>query len=195
MKGFAVVVALILGVTVGLAGVATASKQASHAVAAKTKKKCKGGRTYRKGKCRRRGTFPPLPGTTPASPNSIVRASLSWDGPANVWMQVSGQQGRAGYFPGEGVLNEIPNAHYSGGTGGPAPETDTFTDDLFYGGYGFIYYPSPGNRGFSFTFCENGVAGPDPVHVQYMFVEANGLVDRFSWTLTPGSLVHSCLGY
>jgi hypothetical protein len=191
MKRLAVIIGLALALGLGGGAVAQASSGHHHPVA---KKKCKAGRTFRKGKCRRRVTIPP-PGTSLASPNSIVRASLSTDGPAYVWMQVTGQQGRAGYFPGEGVLNEIASAHYSGGAGGPGPETDTFTDDLFYGGYGFIYYPSPGNRGFSFTFCEHGVAGPDPVHVQYMFVEANGLVDRFSWTLTPGSSVHSCLGY
>ena len=181
-----------LALVIAMSAADGASATVRHGTHSKAKK-CKHGKVFRKGRCRHLNIPPPLGGSRP--PNSIVRASLTTDGPAYVWMQVTGQQGRAGFFPGEGVLNEIPNAHYSGGAGGPGPETDTFTDDLFYGGISYIWYPSPGNRGFSLTICENGTAGPDPVRVHYTFVEANGLLDQWDWTLNPASYGHSCLGY
>jgi hypothetical protein len=197
MKRLAWIAMVVLALVVGSA-ITTASAHPGHATAAKAKKKkCKKGHSFRKGKCRRVLTPPPpIPRPTTRPPNSIVRASLTLDGPASVWMQVKGQQGRAGFFPGEGLLNEIPSAHCScGGSRDSGPRTDTFTDDLFYGGYGFINYPNPGNRGFGFTFCENGASGPDPVRVDYMWVEADGLVDHGGFTLTPGDLVHGCVGY
>jgi hypothetical protein len=180
MKALAVIG---LSLALGLGGVAGAQASSGHHHPV-AKKKCKHGWTPRKGKCRR-VKAPPLPPQAPPSPSSIVRATLTWDGPARLWMQVTGQQGRAGYFPGEGLLNEIPNAHYEGGMGESGPRTETFTDDLFYGGYGFTYYPSPGNRGFGFTECYGGTSGTDPSHVSFTWVGATGLVSHDSWTITP----------
>jgi len=163
--------------------------------AASPKKKCKKGLVRKKGKCRRKWKLPARP---PASPISIVRATLSWDGPARLWIQVAGQHGRAGYFPGEGgVLNQIPNAHYAGGMGEPGPRTDTFTDDLFYGGYGFTIHPSPGNRELGFTTCYGGTSGTDPSHASFTWVTASGLVNHGSWTITPpgGPEVTGCVTY
>jgi hypothetical protein len=184
MKGVAGIAALTLALTVGFVGAVAVSDGAAHAAAAKAKKKCKKGHVFRKGKCRR----VKLPGRGTLPPNSIVRASLSWDGPAYFDLQIADAEGRrAGYYPGEGILNEIPNAHYSGGPGGPGPETDTFTDDLFYGGPGYIWFPSPGNRGFAVTVCNHAYNGPAPVHVTFMKVEANGIVDSNEWTQMPVS--------
>jgi hypothetical protein len=188
MKALAVI-GLSLALGLGGGAVAQASSGHHHPVA---KKKCKHGWTPRKGKCHRvkPGPIPPL---TPAPPHSIVRATLSWDGPALLGMQVSGQQGRAGYFPDEGgVLNEIPNAHYSRGTGGPGPETETFTDDLFSGGYGSVPFPN-NNRGFGFGYCYQGSAGPGTSRVTYTWVTSWGLVNHDSWTIDPsGGAITLC---
>jgi hypothetical protein len=195
MKGLAGALVLMLVLTLGLATATRASEPNGHTVTAKAKKKCKKGRTFRKGKCRK--VKVPQMGA-PHGPNSIIRASLSWDGPALFDLQVSDGQGRrAGHYPGEGILNEIPNAHYSGGGGGPGPETDTFTDDLFYGGVGFIYYPSPGNRGFAVTICDHAYGGPDPVHVSFTRVDVNGVVASSQWTVQPsgGPVATGCATY
>jgi hypothetical protein len=181
MKGGAWIVALALALTVGIGASASAS-EGGPAVPAKAKKnKCKHGKVFRKGKCRK-AKIPPL---AVPSPHSIVRATLSWDGPAYLGMQVSGQQGRAGYFPSEGgVLNEIPNAHYNRGTGGPGPESETFTDDLFSGGNGSVPFPN-GNRSFGFGYCYQGSAGPELSHVTYTWMTSTGLVNHQSWTIDP----------
>jgi hypothetical protein len=181
-------IGLSFALVIAMSAAASASAQASHGTHSKAKK-CKHGRVFRKGKCRKT-RIPPL---AVPSPHPIVRATLSWDGPAYLGMQVSGQQGRAGYFPGEGgVLNEIPNAHYSRGTGGPGPETETFTDDLFSGGYGSVPVPN-GNREFGFGYCYQGSAGPGLSHVDYTWVTSWGLVNHRSWTIDPsGGAVTLC---
>jgi len=192
MKRLAVI-GLVLALGLSTCAVAQASSGPHHPVGKhKKKKKCKANRTFRKGKCRR-VKQPKVPPLALPSPHSIVRATLSWDGPAYLGMQVSGQQGRAGYFPGEGgVLNEIPSAHYSRGTGGPGPETETFTDDLFSGTYGSVPVPN-GNREFGFGYCYQGSAGPGPSHVDYTWVTSWGLVDHRSWTIDPsGGAVTLC---
>jgi hypothetical protein len=198
MRGVAWLVVLMFALTAASGASANAS-EGGHAVPAKAKKKkkkkkCKKGRVFSKGKCRE----VKIPAVGTPQPNSVVRASLSWDGPALFDLQIADAQGRrAGHYPGEGVLNEIPNASYSGGAGGPGPETDTFTDDLFYGGPGSIYYPSPGNRGFAVTICDHAYGGSAPVHVSFTQVEANGLVDQSQWTITgsSGPVPTGCVTY
>jgi hypothetical protein len=182
MKRLAVIIGL--GLALGLGGGAVAQASSGHHHHPVAKKKCKDNWTFREGKCRRVKPREIPPPVLP-SPHSIVRATLSWDGPAYLDMQVGGQQGRSGYFPGEGgVLNEIPNAHYSRGTGGPGPETETFIDDLFSDGYGSVPFPN-GNREFGFGYCYRGSAGPEPSHVDYTWVTSWGLVDHQSWTINP----------
>jgi hypothetical protein len=148
---------------------------------AKPKKECKAAWVLHKGKCHRRKTRRP----PPAKPVSLVRASLTWDGPANLWLEIRGSEGRAGFFSEQGVLNEIPNALFvrHGDPGGPGDET--FTDNLFYGGYGWTYWPSPGNRNFTYTICDNPPDGTEPIHASLMTVGANGGVSQSSWTITP----------
>jgi hypothetical protein len=174
-------VALIASIAVG--AVASASAAGPHP--AKAKKKCKkSGWIRKKGKCVRLTPPPPTP-SQPQGPHPFVRATLTWDGPASLWLQIQGSQGRAGYFSGEGVLNQIPDAYYSGDTGGPGPRTETFTDNIFSGGYNTVPIPNS-NRSFSFTYCHGG-SGATPSNVTLETVGANGVVNRGSWTIPPSS--------
>lgn len=195
MKRFVGTLGVAVAVLMGVSAPASAAHANPHPK--KSKKKCKAGRTFQKGKCRRVSVVPPaLPG--PRGPRSLVRATLISDGPASLWLQVTGVQGRAGYFPSEGgTLNEIPNAHYSGGANPYGPGTESFTDDLFYGDYGSIWVPSPGNRGFSFTRCYGGTDATGPSHVSFTTVDRNGIVQQASWTIPPasGPQVTGCATY
>jgi hypothetical protein len=193
MKGL--VLALMLVLTLGLASVTSASAPVGHAASPKAKK-CKHGWILRKGKCRKK-TAPSVPTFVPPPsppPHALVRATLNWDGPALLWLQVWGTQGRAGYFPDDGgVLNEIPNAQYSGDSGGPGPRTETFTDDLFQGDYGSVPNPNS-NREFTFGECSSGSAGPESSHVTMTWVTSQGLVNHQSWTFDPSVYVgRSCV--
>jgi hypothetical protein len=186
MKRF-VCIGLSFALVMGMSATAGASANGRHGAHSKAKR-CKRGKVFRKGKCRK----PQIPPLVVPPAHSIVRATLSWDGPAYMSLQVWGAEGRAGYFPGEGgVLNEIPNAHYSGVAGAPGPGTETFVDDLFQGDYGSVPVPN-GNRGFAFGECTDGSAGPEASHVTMMWLTSWGLVDRSSWTVNPSGAGRSC---
>jgi hypothetical protein len=102
-----------------------------------------------------------IPSPTPPAPNALVRATFSWDGPALMRLIIEDAEGRQAASYNDGNSNEIPDTVFTG-EGGPGPHTDTFTDNLFYGTYGAIPFPNPGNRNFSFTTCYDGSAGPEP---------------------------------
>lgn len=115
------------------------------------KRKCKKGRVFRKGKCRHR-----LPAAVPIdlSPRDLVRATLTWQGDANLDLVVRDDQGRvAGYSASAGaVVNEIPNATQEGDV--PAGGgTETFVDHIWRPPF---YLPTP-NRGFYFGACGRDV--------------------------------------
>jgi hypothetical protein len=178
-----VCIGLSFALVMGMSATGDASANGRHGGHSKANR-CKHGKVFRKGKCRK-VKLPPALGMS--SPHAIVRATMTWDGPALLGMQVTGEQGRAGYFPGEGgVVNEIPNAHYTRGTGGPGPETETLTDDVFWGDYGSVPVPN-GNRPFSFGYCYQGSAGPEPSHVTYTWVTSWGLPREQTWTIDPTS--------
>src|SRR5262245_26676169 len=103
----AVVCLLVLGV-----GGATTASGADNAGRTKSaKKRCKPGKSFRKGKCRRLAT--PWPDN---SPRDFVRATLSWSGPGNLDLMVKDAQDRvAGWGFSLGFFaNQIPSATHQG---------------------------------------------------------------------------------
>lgn len=157
MKGVTGVAAALVALTIGFGGVATASEQPAKAVIAKHKKKkrCKKGRVFSRGKCR--GVKIPSP--TPPAPNALVRATFSWDGPALMRLIIEDAEGRQAASYNDGNSNEIPDTVFTG-EGGPGPHTDTFTDNLFYGTYGAIPFPNPGNRNSASPPATTAVRAP-----------------------------------
>jgi len=140
--------ALALLFILGLVSAPSASAGAAHSAAAKHKrKKCKANWVFKKGKCRHRKGRPLVPQDN--SPRDIVRATLTWQGDANLDLIIEDAEDRqAGYSPSAGsVINEIPDATHLGdvGSGGG---TEQFVDHL--------WHPNPflaANRGFLFGYC------------------------------------------
>jgi hypothetical protein len=191
MKGFAGIAAAMLALTVGLVGVASGAERTGHAVTAKAKKKkCKAHWVFKKGKCRRlKGPHYPPPDN---SPRDLVRATLTWQGSANLDLIVRDEQGRiAGYSSTVGrVVNQIPDATLLGdaSSGG----TETFVDHL--------WHPNPfvaPNRGFSFTGCARNDPGPPPVSATLSLIDAFGGTRTLQLQLGRDSDETStiCLGY
>jgi hypothetical protein len=192
MKGLAVI-GLVLALGLSFSAVAQASSGPHHPAGKKKKhKKCKANWTFRKGKCRRvKG--PPL-APVDNSPRDAVRATLTWQGNANLDLVVRDEQGRqAGGTDSAGsVVNEIPDATQTGdaSSGG----TETFVDHL--------WHPNPflaPNRGFDFTSCARDVTGPNPVTATLTLLSAFGSTLTLHPQLGPtdgsGSTSTICLGY
>jgi hypothetical protein len=161
------VIGVVFGLLLGAGGVASASPNSAHATASKTKKKrkkCKANWVFKKGKCRRQ-KVPPF-SWPDNSPRDAVRATLSWQGNANLDLTVTDLENReAGYSSSAGaVLNEIPDATYEGDVGAGGG-TETFIDH--------VWHPNPfmaPNRGFYFGVCARDV--DEPVTATLTFVGA-----------------------
>jgi hypothetical protein len=189
MKGLAGVAALMLVFAIGLATTASASDRIGQAAAAKAKKrKCKKGLVRRKGKCR----HPVRTGWADTSPRHAVRATVSWQGDANVDLIVlDTEDRRAGYSAAAGgVVNEIPDATHQGDVTGGG--TETFVDH--------IWYPNPSlarSRGFIFEVCARQVA--EPVTATLTFLRASGGQQSIPVHYEPPSeetgATNLCLGY
>jgi hypothetical protein len=193
MKRLAVI-GMVLGLVFGLASVASASHSSARATAAKTKKKrkkCKANWAFKKGKCRRvKGPhYPPADN----SPRDVVRATVTWQGNANLDLIVTDQQNRvAGYSSSAGaVVNEIPDATHEGDVGAGGG-TERFVDHA--------WHPNPfatPNRGFSFGACARDVM--EPVTATLTFVGMIGgehtTQERFDPPGTGSGATTLCLAY
>jgi hypothetical protein len=173
MKRVGVIIGLGLALGLGSGAVAQASSGHHHPVA---KKKCKANWVFRKGKCRRvAGPYYPPPDN---SPRDIVRATLTWQGNANLDLIVTDEQDRvAGYLSSAaGVVNEIPDATHEGDVTGGG--TETFVDH--------VWHPNPflaRNRGFFFGACARDVV--QPVTATLAFVRAFGGTETLSVHFDP----------
>ena len=116
------------------------------AVAAK--KKCKKGKksavtAKKKKKCKRAQLLLPAPAP-------LVRATLSWSAFNEVDLHAYDASGNhAGWSQPNSsgtLVQNIPNAHHSGDSGGPTGGTESFTDDIYVLG-------GPSNREFSYIAC------------------------------------------
>ena len=122
------------------------SRGDEQAVAAK--KKCKKGKksavTAKKKKCKRAQQVV-LPAPAP-----LVRATLSWSAFNEVDLHAYDASGNhAGWSQPNSsgtLVQNIPNAHHSGDSGGPGGGTESFTDDIYVLG-------GPSNREFSYIAC------------------------------------------
>jgi hypothetical protein len=155
--------AVLLALSLGPAASTFASEPAGFAAASAAKKKCKANWAFKKGKCRRKkhARVPPFDN----SPRDIVRATVTWQGNANVDLIVEDAEDRqAGYSAAAGgVVNEIPDATHLGDVG-PIGGTETFIDHIWRP----LYPNFVANRGFLFEACARDVVEPVTATLTYV---------------------------
>jgi hypothetical protein len=115
------------------------------------------------------------------SPRDMVRATLSWQGDANLDLIVTDEQQvlTAGYAAATGaVVNEIPDATHQGDVGAPGG-TEQFVDHA--------WHPNPflaPNRHFYYGVCRREHV-PEPIDATLTFVRAMGDTLRITVPFKP----------
>lgn len=150
------------------------------AVAAK--KKCKKGKksavTAKKKKKCKRAQQVLLPAPAP-----LVRATLSWSAFNEVDLHAYDASGNhAGWSQPNSsgtLVQNIPNAHHSGDSGGPTGGTESFTDDIYVLG-------GPSNREFSYIACLYAVTSGANYTATFTGVSRSGTAITRELQGTPG---------